>query len=405
VVDLREEGDPAYDDEIDGDVTVTPPAALIEVLQETDNGLERTDTMVAHKTDGDTLSRVENPGEIIDNQATNQAIALTDVSPDDVDSYTDESWDGSTAIAGMPNPSESDDAPNALDASHLVHPTGGDARADKSNWKLPFRTGPDAAVNTRALVAAKAALEGARGGVEGISESDREGAMARINDLLIDAPDELFGSMSDEDDGMGENVLERIVNSLQSLGWNRTETAGAESSVDADDDGADGGTSPSTEDNSTTMSEKTETLVEDFGFNADNLPSEDTECFEQIYNRFVEDEADETEGGGETNMSENTEKVVFESEEAFEEKVAEIVANRKEQSEKESLASEIAANSNEYDDSEAVLEDYPTEAALNTKHKDVLGGQADFSASRGASPEPATNTEDADDLKIFGSDA
>jgi len=109
--------------------------------------------------------------------------------------------------------------------------------------------------------------------------------------------------------------------------------------------------------------------------------------------------------GENDNMSENNDKVVFESEEAFEEKVAEIISNRQNKSDKERLASEIVGNSTEYEDTETVLEDYPTEAALETKKKDVVGNTPDFSGAIGANANPANNTEDADDLTMFGSDA
>jgi len=51
IVDLRDEGDADYDDEIDGDVTVSPPAALIEIVGMDDGEIVGQDTMVAHKPD------------------------------------------------------------------------------------------------------------------------------------------------------------------------------------------------------------------------------------------------------------------------------------------------------------------------------------------------------------------
>jgi hypothetical protein len=55
IVDLREEGDD-YDSEIDGDVTVSPPAALIEIVGMDDGDVVGQDTMVAHKPD--TLTKI-----------------------------------------------------------------------------------------------------------------------------------------------------------------------------------------------------------------------------------------------------------------------------------------------------------------------------------------------------------
>jgi hypothetical protein len=265
------------------------------------------------------------------------------------------------------------------------HTLLGDADADA--WGA-LRFFPVVNPNTSNLNrgALMAVLSG-RGAQADIPESALESARSVADSLL----DEEFESDNSGhmDEEMSENALFGMWNALKDVVGNSSETMGAESPAD---------------DNTTTMSEKTQELVDNHGFEADNLPSEDTDCFEAIYNRFVEAE-EQTETETEDNMSENTDKVVFDSEEAFEEKVAEIVANREAQSEKERLASDIAANSSEYEDSEAVLEDYPTETALNTKRKDVLGGQADFSATRGADAQPATNADDAEDLTMFGSDA
>lgn len=46
---VRAEGDAPLDDEIDGDLTITPPAALIEVHTPDDDGWEASGTMVGHK--------------------------------------------------------------------------------------------------------------------------------------------------------------------------------------------------------------------------------------------------------------------------------------------------------------------------------------------------------------------
>jgi hypothetical protein len=197
--------------------------------------------------------------------------------------------------------------------------------------------------------------------------------------------DEEFEADNSGHKEMGENALYAFYRGVRDTLLNNSETGPAESGADADA-------------NDTTMSEKTQELVDNHGFKAKNLPDESTECFETIYNRFAGDQSG-------SDVTENSDAVVFESEDAFRKKVKEIVANRQAQSDKERLASEIAANSAEYDDAEAVLEDYPTEAALNTKRSDVLGGQPDFGGARGAAADVGTNSEDAEDLKIFGSDA
>jgi len=111
--------------------------------------------------------------------------------------FTDDQWDGDAAIAGMPNPSEDEDAPDVLDQAHMAVPADTDARDSKSSWKLPFRTGPDAAVNTRALVAIDSALSGGRGGVDGISEGTMADISDRVQSLLEAAPDDMFGAGDD----------------------------------------------------------------------------------------------------------------------------------------------------------------------------------------------------------------
>jgi hypothetical protein len=218
------------------------------------------------------------------------------------------------------------------------------------------------------------------------------GAQADIpSDTLESARSVAESLLEDEfEEDMSENgALRQAYNSLKRLFKNKTETTGAESLGDTD---------------SNSMSDKTQELVDNHGFKADNLPDEDTECFSAIYNRFVgEDEQnDESNAENAENVKEITES---ELEELISNRVDERLEERQEQSEKETLAADIVGNSDEYDSTEDVLEDYPTEAALQTKKKDVVGAQADFSAGRGASAKPATNSEDADDLKMFGSDA
>jgi hypothetical protein len=59
IVDIREEGEEPLDGEIDGDQTINPPAALIEVHQPTEDGWEATDTMVGHTLNTDTLEVID----------------------------------------------------------------------------------------------------------------------------------------------------------------------------------------------------------------------------------------------------------------------------------------------------------------------------------------------------------
>jgi len=237
-------------------------------------------------------------------------------------------------------------------------------------------------LNRGALVAV---LSG-RGAQADIPESSLESARSVAEGLL----DEEFESDNSGhmDEEMSENALYTMYSALKDMFKNSAGNEGAESSAD----------------DTTNMSDKTQELVDNHGFKADNLPDEGTDCFDAIYNRFVgEEEQTETE----TTETANNVKEITESEleELISNRVDDRLEQREEQSAKESLASTIAANSTEYETSEEVLEDYPTEAALNTKKKDVVGNTPDFSGAVGANAQPATNTEDADDLKMFGSDA
>jgi hypothetical protein len=283
-------------------------------------------------------------------------MALTDVGPGDVDSYTDSEWNGSDAIAGMPNPSESDENAEILDQAHLVHPTSEDARDDKSNWKLPFRDGPDAPVNTRALVAAKAALEGARGGVEGIPEADKEGALERIEDFLNDAPNDLFGSMAMDDASkhmdMEDNVVSNVLTTVADLlGMDSTGDEPAESGADVTT-------------NNDTM--EREELIDEITSNSKlteaALAERCDDGLEAIHSDVMDNDT----------MSDNSDEVA-ELKDRIDELESKLTAN--EQEAKEQIAETIVANSNEYEDTEDVLDDYPTEAALEAKQDSLnVGG-------------------------------
>lgn len=218
-----------------------------------------------------------------------------------------------------------------------------------------------------------------RGAQADISEDSLESARSVAQSLLEDEFDE----------EMSENTAwKRLFETLTGVfGSESAQNEAAESAADEVE---------------TNMTEKTQELVDNHGFKAENLPDEETDCFEAIYNRFVEEEEEET---TENNENEDGDKVVFESEEAFENKVQSIVDNRESQSEKERLASEIVANSSEYEDAESVLEDFPTVPSLERMKKDVSGMSANYANARGAAADIGTNEEDASDLKMFGSDA
>lgn len=265
------------------------------------------------------------------------------------------------------------------------HTLLGDADAD--SWQelsfFPVVNPNTGNLNRGALMAV---LSG-RGAQADIPEDTLESARGVAEELMSEEFDE-------GDDDNAENSIRRAYNALKSVFESDSgETAGAESPVDEDDD------------TTTNMRDRTEELVDNHGFKAENLPDEKTECFDAIYNRFVEEE-EEQDTETKTESAENVKEITeSELDELIRNRVDERLAEQEEQSAKESLASDIVANS-DYEDTDAVLEDYPTEAALNTKRDDVLGGQPDFGATRGASAQPATNNAgNADDLTMFGSDA
>lgn len=237
-------------------------------------------------------------------------------------------------------------------------------------------------LNRGALVAV---LSG-RGAQADIPESSLESARSVAESLL----DEEFESDNSGhmDEEMSENALYTMYSALKDMFKNSTANEGAESSAD----------------DTPNMSDKTQELVDNHGFKADNLPDEGTDCFDAIYNRFVGEEGTDTETT--TENAENVKEITeSELEELIANRVDERLEERQTETQKEQLASTIAANSTDYESTEEVLEDFPTTAALNTKKKDVVGNTPDFSGSVGANAQPATNTEDADDLTMFGSDA
>jgi transcriptional regulator with XRE-family HTH domain len=142
-------------------------------------------------------------------QANATSFRLTEVSPEavaDGPGFTDEPWDGDVVVADLPNPSEDDDAADVLDQTMAAVPADQDAREAKANWKLPFRAGTDAPVNTRALVAIDGALSGARNGVEDLSQETRAAIDEWVNAMLVAAPGGRFGSLDEQ----SANVFARI---------------------------------------------------------------------------------------------------------------------------------------------------------------------------------------------------
>lgn len=169
------------------------------------------------------------------------------------------------------------------------------------------------------------------------------------------------------------------------------ETRGAEPPADPDTD---------------TMGDKTEELVENHGFEADNLPDEDTDCFDRIY------EAIANEDGGDEPSNDDDEQTTTSSDDggnidvdeladALEERgfattddVEEALAANEREDRKGELVDEIASNTDRDPDD---LEELSVNALEVLAEELPVGSPAaNFAAQRGASPTPSTS--DASDF-------
>lgn len=118
-------------------------------------------------------------------QATVDSFGTPSLDPDDL-SYTRSQWDGSAALTNAPNPSDGEDAQQALRRMVALYPTAPDEALDnKANYKLPFRSSPDGDVNLNGVTAAIAAINGARGGVSGASEDELRDAFNFLVRLAV----------------------------------------------------------------------------------------------------------------------------------------------------------------------------------------------------------------------------
>jgi hypothetical protein len=348
--------------------------------------------------------------------------ALTGVSPDDVDDWTDDEWDGSDAVSGLPNPSEDDDAAAVLDATHAVHPTDEATRDAKSNWKLPFRTSPDAPVNTRALVAIDAALSGGRGGVEGLGQNVADDVSEWVGGMLEAAPDDLFGST---------NEGEPSANTLLDLGRRVASTLGltashgnepAESGVDyPGQEGGYGFIRPSAgrgsdsateagEDDMTNRDELIDAITSNSEIERESLEAMGDTCLEATHDHVVaNDDGGEEEQEQESNTGEDTlaDMTVDDLADGLAERgfvtegdLGEAVANAQEQSEKEQRVERIIANSAEYDEDDAeTLLDTPEPVLEDIEAG--LSSNATLPGATGAAERATANAGGGDDLDEY----
>lgn len=113
---------------------------------------------------------------------------ITSVDPSAL-SFTGGEWDGDDARTTMPNPSAEQTDRSVLDESFVFVPTGddGDSRDEKANWKCPFREEPGGPASERGLLACLQAVNGARGGIDGIDTETLQDGYDWIVDALTAA--------------------------------------------------------------------------------------------------------------------------------------------------------------------------------------------------------------------------
>ncbi|SNZ18158.1 hypothetical protein SAMN06269185_3269 [Natronoarchaeum philippinense] len=361
-------------------------------------------------------------GEDLGRDSTGNATnySLTDVSPDDVDEWTDDEWDGSDAIAGLPNPSEDNEAGDLLDATHAVHPTGESNRDAKANWKLPFRTAPDAPVNTRALVAIDAALSGGRGGVEGLGQNVADDVSEWVGEMLEAAPDDIFGSTDDGEPSANTllSLGKRVASTIGLTGSSGDEPAesGTESGVPEGgyetaptDSNPDRGSSDPGDDPGATM--ERDTLIKQITANSEikreSLEGMGDACLQSTHEHIVanaggdgngdddDDNGQATNTGGQTIADLTVDELGNElADQGFvtEDSLEDVVANAQQQTEKEQRVERIVANSAEYDEDdkddlmdtpESVLADIETGLSSNSTLPGATGAADRATANAG----------------------
>lgn len=180
-----------------------------------------------------------------------------------------------------------------------------------------------------------------------------------------------------------------------------------------------GGAQPANEVDQSPMSDPTEFLVNERGYDEENLPAEDTECFDRLFSneqKLAElEEQDEdppsgNEGSGDSGSADSTDEEQDDSEimerlesiqdsmitaDELDERVNEAISANKERSKKEELADEIIANSEEYsEDDKDDLVGTP-EKVLTDIHANATQSDADYSAARGARRASASGDPDS----------
>jgi len=126
--------------------------------------------------------------------------------------YVREDWDGQAAVASYPDAEDADLTPN-----FALIPEDPEDRDAKANFALPFRNSHEGTVNLQAVIAAIAAVNGARGGVEGVEQEALRDAYNLLVELGVegglyeeptDAPEFAAGTYTDGDEEETEDEPE-----------------------------------------------------------------------------------------------------------------------------------------------------------------------------------------------------
>lgn len=181
---------------------------------------------------------------------------------------------------------------------------------------------------------------------------------------------------------------------------------------------------------------RTDLLVNEYGFDRENLPSEDTQCFDRIYEQFAANEDDgsdndaqgqqsdgsdaddsspddgtddgqTTDGGTNDGMnidkndlkevvSDTLDEKGFVKQDDIGEVVADAISANQERSEKQELVDTLIANGDYDEDDRESLMDYPKAALSDLEDNIEVEKKSDYSAMRGASPSISSNDADSE---------
>lgn len=241
IVELRETGDDPLDDEIDGDVTVDPPAAQIEVFQPDPEEGEwvGSGTMVGHRVDTDTLSKIDSfPSDELQSLVESRRLAyhatatnlLDEARVPDFDGTTSSEWSGPNLgdyVDAMGLDAEtvgdlSDDMAQAIAEKSLL----GDAMADTFS-ELVFFPVVEPSTDELSESALEAVISG-RGAQADISDDQLASARRVAYELLNDP--ELFDRGLDVPDELASNAIgnealsDPFGGSKNTLSWQHMDT-------------------------------------------------------------------------------------------------------------------------------------------------------------------------------------